>query len=83
MHYKKIKQFETVFLYGEQGDRFYFLIQGCASVHIPVLNQNVDAEDFLKVNEWSHVRNLEGKQKQVKRYFDRFIMTDQIKEIEM
>jgi hypothetical protein len=52
LKYQRFKQTEAVFYMGDEGDRFFFLIQGECSVHIPILNHDLNPEDHIKLSEW-------------------------------
>ena len=44
------KENEIVFHFGDQGDRFYFLVEGFATVLVPVLKPNLDPSIYLNFN---------------------------------
>ena len=46
MH-KKMKQFETVFNYGDQGDKFYYILRGDVYVLIPGYNIQEMTKDTI------------------------------------
>ena len=54
LNYQYVTANESVFRYGDEGDRFYFLLRGKCSVHIPHEMKNCAPEQFIKMDHLMH-----------------------------
>jgi len=48
LKYEHSEKNDVVFNYGEEGDRFYLVIDGTADVYVPVLTSNLNPSTIFK-----------------------------------